>query len=455
MVLARTLRCPVKWGSRISPDGISKESAAGIKGGILIGRRLEEILRSREIRMPKSEASASGSEGVDEGVWQEFELKCEELHTELDKTNPNPTACDCLLEAMDEIWRSSYKVRERIAKEVLNESRTIEGNLATGKTTLTTTMERDAKRRGFTARQLPEFGFESWLGPVADSLRKNEENKRKGNGQEGEPDRSFIFAFQLKMLSSCAWNMNNARVRARDPENPQVIITDRSMYGNHVFSRAQHELGNLTEDMYKLYLQEYDHFMSSMAIKDDDQCIVYLYTGPQMCLDNVKVRGREGEEGYRLEYLDLLDRIYLSQFMAMYFSGKYNTMLIDYTNFTNSEDLLDNLSGGRGTVFTENIGLYYQMWLHKHFNKHARPLLNLRIRDFSDIGHMMHVFETIGRSKRRDFIQRLTIRNIIRNAGIIDLKMLDPLLISRPPASPVPTLSSSSSTSTNGSPKPF
>ncbi len=88
---------------------------------------------------------------------------------------------------------------------------------------------------------------------------------------------------------------------------PSAVI-DRSIYEDaHIFARALHEDGNMTERDYLAYRRLYDFVISSLPRPD---LLIYIQTGVPTLLSRIRARGREMEKGISGDYLSLLERFY-------------------------------------------------------------------------------------------------------------------------------------------------
>lgn len=90
--------------------------------------------------------------------------------------------------------------------------------------------------------------------------------------------------------------------------SPESAIADRSIYEDaHIFARALHHLGNLTERDYHAYRRVFDLVVASLPRPD---LLLYLKASPETLLHRIRSRGRPIERGITLEYLSLLDSFY-------------------------------------------------------------------------------------------------------------------------------------------------
>jgi deoxyadenosine/deoxycytidine kinase len=83
-----------------------------------------------------------------------------------------------------------------------------------------------------------------------------------------------------------------------------IIITERSVLTDrHVFADMLHTDGILDDLEWRLYLKWYEAYAADLPIKG----IIHLSTSANTSNTRIKIRGRDGEEGIELDYLEQLD----------------------------------------------------------------------------------------------------------------------------------------------------
>ncbi len=88
----------------------------------------------------------------------------------------------------------------------------------------------------------------------------------------------------------------------------QSAILDRSIYEDaHIFARALHHMGNLSERDYLAYRRVFDLIVSRLPAPD---LLIYLRAPVQVLIDRIHSRGRAMEGGITPEYLALLESFY-------------------------------------------------------------------------------------------------------------------------------------------------
>ena len=104
------------------------------------------------------------------------------------------------------------------------------------------------------------------------------------------------FAFRLQML---AYISRLALLRDAIKKGYKYIITERCVgTDRNVFSKMLYDKGDIEHDEYTIYKKWYSEFISDVPIG----AIVYIKASPEICLERVNIRAREGEN-IPLEYL--------------------------------------------------------------------------------------------------------------------------------------------------------
>jgi deoxyadenosine/deoxycytidine kinase len=89
---------------------------------------------------------------------------------------------------------------------------------------------------------------------------------------------------------------------------PESAIADRSIYEDaHIFARALHHLGNLSERDYQAYRSVYALVVKSLPRPD---LLLYLHAPVPVLVNRIHSRGRDIESGITADYLALLDTFY-------------------------------------------------------------------------------------------------------------------------------------------------
>jgi deoxyadenosine/deoxycytidine kinase len=138
--------------------------------------------------------------------------------------------------------------------------------------------------------------------------------------------------------------------------SPQSAIADRSIYEDaHIFARALHHMGNLSERDYRSYRAVFDLVVAGLPRPD---LLLYLRAPVEVLLHRIRNRGREMERSISGEYLELLDGFY-EEWMATFDLCpvlKIRTDDLDYVNQAGHLEIVverigERLAGKEDVVF--------------------------------------------------------------------------------------------------------
>lgn len=91
-------------------------------------------------------------------------------------------------------------------------------------------------------------------------------------------------------------------------QSPQSAIADRSIFEDaHIFARALHHLGNLTERDYQAYRRVFRLVTAGLPRPD---LLLYLKAPAPVLMERIRRRGRNMESGITAKYLSLLETFY-------------------------------------------------------------------------------------------------------------------------------------------------
>jgi deoxyadenosine/deoxycytidine kinase len=204
----------------------------------------------------------------------------------------------------------------------------VAGNIGAGKTSLT---ERIGARLGW------QSAYES----VADNPYL---------GDFYTDMRAWSFHLQVFFLG------HRARQYLELVDAARSAILDRSIYEDaHIFARALHHLGNLSERDYHAYRRVFDLVVEKLPPPD---LLIYLKAPVPVLLQRIQQRGRSIESGIGADYLTLLDSFY-EEWLAGFDSCPVLTIRSDDLDFVNQarhldvvvERIHDRLAGREDLVF--------------------------------------------------------------------------------------------------------
>lgn len=141
--------------------------------------------------------------------------------------------------------------------------------------------------------------------------------------------------------------------------SPNSAILDRSIYEDaHIFARALHNLGNLSERDYLAYRRVFDLIVSRLPPPD---LLIYLKAPVDILMERIRRRARDIETGITSEYLSLLESFY-DDWMQMYDVCPVLTIRTDDLDFVHItrhlnivvQRIQDKLAGKEEVIFPKN-----------------------------------------------------------------------------------------------------
>lgn len=111
----------------------------------------------------------------------------------------------------------------------------------------------------------------------------------------------YAFSFQMMAYISRIHKMIEIidKINSLNSNETHTIITERSVFTDkHVFAKMLYEDNKIEDVNYQIYNQWFDHFSKHTIDK-----IIYVNTTPDICLNRIKSRHRNGETNIPLEYL--------------------------------------------------------------------------------------------------------------------------------------------------------
>jgi deoxyadenosine/deoxycytidine kinase len=111
----------------------------------------------------------------------------------------------------------------------------------------------------------------------------------------------YGFAFQMYVLQSRVHHF----IRAIQDNPGKVIITERCPLTDHkVFAEMMYEQGIIDQYSYKVYKKWFDLMTTTVLPKVS--ALVYLRVNPEVCVQRILKRNRNGESRIDLNYLNCL-----------------------------------------------------------------------------------------------------------------------------------------------------
>jgi deoxyguanosine kinase len=167
----------------------------------------------------------------------------------------------------------------------------IEGNIASGKTTLLKNLKEYYKDNSSIV-----FLKE----PVDEWEKITDENGNSMLQKFYANQDKYSFSFQMMAYISRLSIIRNAIKEKSKLGKPFVIITERCLLTDkYIFAKMLYDQKKIEEVNYKIYLNWFNEFANDFPINN----IIYVNTDPEICYIRLHKRARQGEEIIPLSYL--------------------------------------------------------------------------------------------------------------------------------------------------------
>ncbi len=170
----------------------------------------------------------------------------------------------------------------------------IEGNIGSGKTTFISDIETLLASNPKIANKkicILKEPVDLWTKVTDESGASILENFYKN-------PKKWAFAFQMLALST---RMSQIQKAIAEYPDADILLCERSLEcDGYVFAKMLYDDGMIDYLSYNIYKTMYDSFISQFSA----QHILYLSVGPELCKERIVKRGRHGEDGIQLDYLE-------------------------------------------------------------------------------------------------------------------------------------------------------
>jgi len=181
----------------------------------------------------------------------------------------------------------------------------IEGNIASGKSTLLETLKQSADRSQvalcFISEPLQALQKNGWLQKFYRDMHRH----------------AFSFQFIMLMKKWKSMLEQILKLCSTPQQRPVVIITERSLYSDsRVFTAALHSMGHIDNTDMELIQEAYETYLCTLRLLHCKEIgYVYLNTDAGECYKRYISRDREGET-LEPKYLNILQNVHTAMLSA-------------------------------------------------------------------------------------------------------------------------------------------
>ena len=181
----------------------------------------------------------------------------------------------------------------------------IEGNIAVGKTTVLDIIDNIMKERRTSTSSEGKEIVQTIREPIDEwTLPRAVDGGKSRIQLVYEDPKTHTASFQKGVLD----DLPKAIKKGSNCAMGNTILTERSVGCSlHVFGTLHHEYGNISS---KDYFDLSHYFYNGEAHKYMPNAVVYLRSTPELCYERILHRGRSGEEGITLKYLQDLNKVH-------------------------------------------------------------------------------------------------------------------------------------------------
>jgi deoxyadenosine/deoxycytidine kinase len=166
----------------------------------------------------------------------------------------------------------------------------VEGNIGSGKSTLVEYLKNNLKKIGKYDVIYLQEPVNIWNG-IVDKMGKSILEKYYTDPQK------YSFSFQMMAYIT---RLDEIKSALKNSLPNTIIITERCLFTDReVFAKMLYDSGNIEEIEYIIYNKWFDSFLEYSLVSG----YIYLKTCPDICLQRINSRSRNGENSIQLDYL--------------------------------------------------------------------------------------------------------------------------------------------------------
>ncbi len=125
--------------------------------------------------------------------------------------------------------------------------------------------------------------------------------------------RNFYFDGKRWSFTLQVYFLNKRFYQMKMAEKDGKYVMDRSIYGDFLFAKAQHEMGMMSDLEWEVYREMYDNLVEHVV---PPRLMIYLRCSVDTAVKRLKKRGRDYEQNVDLMYWEMIRNLYEEMFAA-------------------------------------------------------------------------------------------------------------------------------------------
>jgi thymidylate kinase len=189
----------------------------------------------------------------------------------------------------------------------------LEGNIGAGKSTLLTRLQQAAEIYSHRSIEFVQEPVSRWSGLLGKPTLEPMNTQSATSSDNllscfyADPQK-YAFPFQIMAYATQIDELNHA-IRKK----PAIVLTERSLESNReIFTKMFYDDGKIDPVHYQIYCENANTCRRLCNHPTSTDAVIYLRTQPEVCIQRIQERGREGEEQITLDYLKTCDNYHES-----------------------------------------------------------------------------------------------------------------------------------------------
>ncbi|XP_027011016.2 deoxyguanosine kinase, mitochondrial [Tachysurus fulvidraco] len=187
----------------------------------------------------------------------------------------------------------------------------IEGNIAVGKSTFARLLSSAGRNWEVTPEPVSKWqNVEEATSQITPQVPSSHQTATNLLQMMYEDPKRWSYTFQtFSCMSRMRTQLQPPPGRLLETDDVAVQVYERSIYSDrYVFALNMFELGCINSTEWAVYQDWHSFLVEQFGPKVQLEGIIYLRAPPQTCMERLRHRGREEEQGIQLDYLETLHK---------------------------------------------------------------------------------------------------------------------------------------------------